>query len=97
MNEENDICVEVVFATPQCQEIVTLNVPVGTKLIEAIDASGLQASFPEYEFTAMSKGIWGELRGDDYVLKNGDRVEIYRPLSRDPKEARRQRARRTSE
>ena len=84
--------VEVAYATPARQRIVKIRVPQGTTAAQAIEVSGIARDFPE----ALSRpgvGIFGRRVAEDYVLKEGDRVEIYRPLLVDPKEARRRNAR----
>ncbi len=84
--------VEVAYATPKQQEIITLTLPEGTTVEQAIHASDLLNRFPEIDETDIKAGIFGSVCKLDQSLKQGDRVEIYRPLLHDPKEARRQRA-----
>jgi len=84
--------VEVAYATPEQQVIVTLTLPEGGTVEQAIHASGLLNRFPEIDGTDIKAGIFGSVCKLDQPLKQGDRVEIYRPLIHDPKEARRQRA-----
>ncbi len=86
------ITVEVAYATPEQQRIVALEVPENTTVEIVIRLSGLLACFPEINLSATAVGIFGKLSELNQVLKAGDRVEIYRPLLHDPKEARRQRA-----
>lgn len=88
------IHVEVVFATPQKQQIVALELPAGTSVREAALKSGLDAQFEGLDLAAADLGVFGKavLKPDDTPLSNGDRVEIYRPLIADPKEVRKQRA-----
>ncbi len=96
---ESDIAVEVVYALPERQSLVTLMVPQGTTVREAITLSGLPQQYPAIDATLNAAngqgmtGIFGKRVPPDTVLKGGDRVEIYRPLTADPKEARRRRAR----
>ncbi len=85
--------IEVAYATPEQQVIVMLNVPENTTVETAIKSSGLLARFPEIDLSVTAVGIFGKLCELNQLLKTGDRVEIYRPLHNDPKEARRQRAR----
>lgn len=73
---------------PQLRELA---VPVGTTLIEAIQASGLPTQYPQIASGAGRLGVYGKLREASTVLRDGDRVEIYRPLLADPKEERRRR------
>ena len=89
----DSISVEVVFALPERQKLVTVELDPGATVADALDASGLVDSFSEIDFSAMQTGIWGRLAGRDESLANGDRVEVYRPLERDPRDARRELAR----
>jgi len=86
------IDVEVAYATPEQQVIVALKLPEGTTVEQAIHASGLLSRFPEIEGTDLKAGIFGSVCKLDQPLRQANRVEIYRPLIHDPKEARRQRA-----
>ena len=86
------IAVEVAFAATSRQVVKQLHVPIGTSAIEAIQLSGLLEIFPEIEIATASIGIFGRPAGHDKTLKALDRVEIYRDLVIDPKEARRKRA-----
>jgi putative ubiquitin-RnfH superfamily antitoxin RatB of RatAB toxin-antitoxin module len=84
--------VEVAYASPQRQRLIVLQVGAGTRVREVVKQSGLVAEFPEIDPERCPLGIFGERVADDYELANGDRVEIYRPLRVDPREARRERA-----
>jgi putative ubiquitin-RnfH superfamily antitoxin RatB of RatAB toxin-antitoxin module len=84
--------VEVAYATPEQQVIIVLKVPEGATIEHAINASGLLNQFPEIDAADIKAGIFGSLCKLDQQLRQADRVEIYRPLTHDPKEARRQRA-----
>lgn len=86
------LMVEVVYAGSERQRLVSVSVPAGARVAEAIAASGVLQEFPEIDLTANRVGIFGQLTRLDEVLRDGDRVEIYRPLIADPKEARRKRA-----
>jgi len=86
------ILIEVAHARPEKQVLRPLLVSPGTTLIEAIDQSGIRDEFPGLQVTADTVGIFSRKVGLDYVLKAGDRVEIYRQLIADPKEIRRERA-----
>ena len=97
------IRVEVAFATPDQQEIVELQVEQGCTAKEAVDKSGIADRFPAFPADSVSLGIFSRpLNGvdlpspDDYVLADGDRVEIYRPLAMDPKQARLERLKKQS-
>lgn len=86
------MAIEVAYATPAQQVIVALAMPLGATAEQAINASGLLGRFPEIGATAMAMGIFGSVCKPTQALRQGDRVEIYRPLLHDPKESRRQRA-----
>ena len=85
---DTDLDVEVAYATPQRQLIVKLRVAPGTTVAGAIDASAIRGQFPEIEPLPVT-GIFSRKVPLDHVLAGGDRVEIYRPLLADPKDARR--------
>jgi uncharacterized protein len=82
--------IEVVYALPQQQERVLLDLAPDSTALEAIEASGLLQRLPPIELGRV--GIWGRPASPDTRLRERDRVEIYRPLTADPKEARRRRA-----
>lgn len=86
------IDVEVIYALPARQELVKLKLPVGATLQQAVEASGLQQKYPEINLASGKFGIFAKLSKTDTVLREKDRVEIYRPLLADPKEVRKQRA-----
>jgi putative ubiquitin-RnfH superfamily antitoxin RatB of RatAB toxin-antitoxin module len=86
------LTVEVAYAKPEQQFLIALDVPDTTTVAEAISASGILAQCPELNLGQLNVGIFGRVTTLDRSLKAGDRVEIYRPLIHDPKEARRQRA-----
>ncbi len=97
--DEALIEVEVAYATPEKQQIVTLQVPKGTTAYEAVVKSGIAEEFPQIDIESNSMGIFSEVLDgkklplpDEYVLGPRDRVEIYRPLIIDPKQARLARA-----
>ena len=77
---------------PGRQELVALEVPEGTTLAGAITRSGLAEKFEGFQLDLSKVGIFGKKTSPEQVLRDGDRVEIYRPLIADPKEVRRQRA-----
>ncbi|HTT08255.1 MAG TPA: RnfH family protein [Gammaproteobacteria bacterium] len=85
--------VEVVYARPDGQSCVNLDLPAGLSVRDAIRESGLLKCFPEIDLTINKVGVYGRLRNLDDPLADGDRVEIYRSLTASPKEARRRRAR----
>lgn len=85
------ITVEVAYALPDQQVILGLRVPTGTTAVDAIKASGILNQFPEIDLERNQVGVFGKLVKADHALRQADRVEIYRPLTADPKERRRQR------
>jgi putative ubiquitin-RnfH superfamily antitoxin RatB of RatAB toxin-antitoxin module len=87
------ITVEVVFAVPERQKLVTVKLEQGATVADALTASGLKQQFRDTDFAGLQTGIWGRLADRGNVVRDGDRVEIYRELVRDPKEARRELAR----
>jgi putative ubiquitin-RnfH superfamily antitoxin RatB of RatAB toxin-antitoxin module len=87
------ITVEVVCATAQRQLLRQVSLPVGSRVISAIEQSGILQEMPEVAFDPSRIGIFSRRVAPDEVLHDGDRVEIYRPLTLDPKDARRRRAR----
>ena len=92
--DQAPVRVEVAFAAPDRQVVVSLSLPAGASIRDAVEASGLLQAFPEHDLPALEKGVWGEKKPDDSELRDGDRVEIYRPLRIDAREARRRRAQR---
>ena len=84
--------VEVAYALPAEQAIVSLEVADGATAEAALRQSGLLERFPGIDLEVNQVGVFGKLCGLSQVLRPGDRVEIYRPLIADPKQARRQRA-----
>ncbi|MEJ2645344.1 MAG: RnfH family protein [Gammaproteobacteria bacterium] len=92
MASADRIQVEVAYARADEQVILALEVDEGTTLEQAVQQSGILERFPEIDFAQAKMGIFGKLNKRDYVLRPGDRVEIYRPLIADPKEIRKQRA-----
>lgn len=87
-----NITVEVSFALPDEQLIIPLQVEEGITLIEAVKLSRISDHFPEIDVESDKMGIFGRVAKPDSVLRDHDRVEIYRPITCDPKEVRRQRA-----
>jgi putative ubiquitin-RnfH superfamily antitoxin RatB of RatAB toxin-antitoxin module len=84
--------VEVIYATPEKAELIKLDLPEGSTVLQAIEASGLLEKHPEIDVKKNKFGIYAKLAKADAILREKDRVEIYRPLIADPKEVRKQRA-----
>lgn len=94
MTREPGWRVEVAYAMPSRQEVIELTVRPGATVEQVIRESGLLERFPEIDLARSRVGIFGEIAGLLDLVRDGDRVEIYRPLLADPKEARRRRAQR---
>ena len=92
MSPSANIHVEVVYALPQRQELLKLELPAGSTLLNALERSGLAEKYPEIDLVKGKFGIFAKLSKPDTVLRDQDRVEIYRPLIADPKEVRKKRA-----
>jgi putative ubiquitin-RnfH superfamily antitoxin RatB of RatAB toxin-antitoxin module len=84
--------VAVAYVGPEAQVLESLEVPAGTTLGDAIERSRVLEQCPEIDLGTFKVGIFGKLAKPDQMLEAGDRVEIYRPLIADPKEARKRRA-----
>ena len=89
------IAVEVAYAEAGRQWVLPVELPAGATVMQAIEASGLMAQVPGLQIDPTRLGVFSRKAAPDQVLEDGDRVEIYRPLSLDPKEARRRRAQNT--
>jgi uncharacterized protein len=87
-----DIRVQVCHARPGVTWLREIAVPVGATVQVAIEQSGMLDDVPDIDLAACRVGIYGKLKPLDALLREHDRVEIYRPLIADPKEARRKRA-----
>ncbi|WP_303285722.1 RnfH family protein [Marinobacter sp. SS8-8] len=88
------IQVEVAYARPDKQEIIPVTVPEGATALEAAKLSGIADIFPEIDVDATDMGVFGKVikNPSAHELREGDRVELYRPLRIDPKQARLNRA-----
>ncbi len=97
--DKANIVVEVVYALADKQKLLSLSVPAGTTVREAVLRSGLDAHFPGLDLQMAPLGVFGKAvaKPDERVLEEGERVEIYRPLIADPKEVRKQRAARAAQ
>lgn len=91
------IQIEVVFALPDKATCIPLKVAQGCTAKEAVEQSGIVEQCPEIDATHLTLGIWNRTCKLDDTLSEGDRIEIYRPLIADPKEARRRRAEKAKE
>lgn len=91
------INIEVVFALPTTATSLSIEVPQGTTAEQGVIQSGIIEKCPEIDRTALTLGVWNRTVKANYELKEGDRIEIYRPLIADPKDARRKRAEKAKE
>ena len=89
---EAAIEVQVCYALPDSSFLRSLSVPAGTTIEQAVAQSGLLQAIPGIDLAVNMVGIYGKRKPLDSVLHEHDRVEVYRPLQADPKEARRRRA-----
>ena len=87
-----DIMVEVAYALPEEQVIISIKVPTKFDVKQAIEKSGIQKKFPSIDLSKNKVGIFGKKISLDHPLNDRDRIEIYRQLILDPKEMRRKRA-----
>ena len=90
----NSIKIEVVYGTLKLQKIISLDVSEGTSVFDGAVSSGIDHVFPEIDFASVSMGIFGKVvrKPKEQMLREGDRIEVYRPLEIDPKQARLNRA-----
>jgi len=86
----DEIQVELVAALPDRQVILTLHLASGATVAEALVRADLERHLPDFPVDPERIGIFGRACKPDQPLKDGDRVELYRPLTADPKEIRRQ-------
>jgi uncharacterized protein len=95
---DSKIQVEVAYARPDLQKIVQLEVDEGTSVYEAATKSGLEQYFEELDYETVDMGVFGKVvkQPKQEVLRAGDRIELYRPLLIDPKQARLNRANKKS-
>ena len=89
---ERQVEVQVCYALPDTAFLHTLSLPAGSTLQQALEQSGVLQRHPEIDLAVNLVGIHGKKKTLDTVLRTQDRVEVYRPLQADPKEARRRRA-----
>ena len=87
-----EILVEIAYALPEEQVIISIKVPTIFNVQQAIEKSGIQKKFPSIDLSKNKVGIFGKKTTLHHLLNDRDRIEIYRPLILDPKEMRRKRA-----
>ena len=86
------LTIEVVYALPELQTLLTVTLPAGSTVAQAIEQSGVLARHPELDLSQHKVGVFAKVASLETLLRDHDRVEIYRPLLADPKEVRRRRA-----
>ncbi|MGQ4276086.1 RnfH family protein [Pseudidiomarina sp. E22-M8] len=91
------IQIEVAYATPERQQIIPVRVVEGATVAECIAQSKITRYFPEIDLEQQKVGIWSKAVKLEHQPREGDRIEIYRPLIADPKAIRRQRAERAKD
>lgn len=98
-HNNQSVQVEVTYALPDEQRIVQVTLPPGSTALDAVQAAQLERYFPGFTLDTKLLGLWGIAFGTkglpqsaDYCVKDGDRIECYRPLTCDPMEVRRRRA-----
>ncbi len=92
MTDLNSFSIQVVYAQPDSVWDVTVRLWPGATAAQALEASHFASDFPNYPGAAVLMGIYGQLCTPEHVLVDGDRLEIYRPLTFDPTESRQRRA-----
>ncbi|MET1256603.1 RnfH family protein [Aliikangiella maris] len=92
MSNQTIINIELIFALPDEQQLLTQQVPVGTTVEQAIVQSGILQKYPQIDLTKNKVGLFSQACKLTDELREGDRIEIYRPLIADPKEARKKKA-----
>ncbi|HEY9281536.1 MAG TPA: RnfH family protein [Eoetvoesiella sp.] len=90
--QSEKITVKVIYAEPELVWEQTLFLEAGSSAMQAIQCSQFAKKFPNYPFEALAIGVYGQVCSEDRILTDGDRLEIYRPLTFDPMESRRRRA-----
>jgi len=88
--------IEVAYALPEKQFLEHLNVPNGTSVAQAVRLSRICNEFSEIQLNDKNLGVFGKLVKSEAILRNHDRIEIYRPITVDPKEKRRERVKKTT-
>jgi putative ubiquitin-RnfH superfamily antitoxin RatB of RatAB toxin-antitoxin module len=84
--------IEIIYATIEAQDLLVLQVAESATIQDCIDQSDLMNLYPEIDLVKMKVGIFSQVKPLNHVVKEGDRIEIYRPLIADPKAVRRKKA-----
>jgi len=91
-NEADKFVVDVIYALPTQQKVISVSVLPGTSAIDIVCQSNMVSFFPEIDLETVKLGVFSNVVKHDQVILPGQRVEIYRPLIADPKDVRRRRA-----
>ncbi|MCU4676727.1 RnfH family protein [Catenovulum sp. 2E275] len=94
---DNLLKIEVTYALPQEQSLLTVHVAQGTDIQTCIEQSGILQKHSDIDLSVNKVGIWSRTRKLTDEVNDGDRIEIYRPLIADPKDVRRRRAEKAKE
>ena len=87
-----EVCkASVVFLDAGAEHVLRVELSAGSTLADAVVASGLALRVPRFKLEVYSLGVWGKLKAPGTLLRDGDRVEVYRPLTADPNIARQRR------
>ena len=89
---KDTICITVIYALPEEQRLFSTEVPVNATVEAAIYASGILGWYPEIDLAVNKVGIYGKQVTLDHIVNANERIEIYRPITADPKAARKKRA-----
>ncbi len=87
----SNIALTIAYATPDAQQEIAVVVPAGTTLQQALALLATEIATTLHAGQSVATGVWGKVRPPHYLLRDGDRIEIYRALKADPKQARRAR------
>ncbi|GIZ51212.1 RnfH family protein [Noviherbaspirillum aridicola] len=87
-----ELRVQVCYALPDRQFLEELRLPRGAVVRDALESSSLRRQFPGLDLAQAKVGVFGKAKDPQSPLRDGDRVEVYRPLIADPKDSRRRRA-----
>lgn len=96
MSAPAQLRVEVAYALPERQLLLAIDVPAGTRARDALGLAKIEQHFPDLDIQLCPLGVFGQPVADDFELRAGDRLEVYRPLLKDPREQRRELARQGS-
>lgn len=91
------ITVEVAYALPTQQSLLTITVLPGSTVMQVVEQSGILQQYPDIDLHQQKIGVWSRPVKPEELVNEGDRIEIYRPLIADPKDLRRRRAEKAKE